>query len=250
MVLGLAVAIGSAPTVAVAKSDNGAPQATLMRTHVFEPAPPVFDAQGKPQPSVNCSPDDPTKYGTTPAYTGFTSTVVDRDAHFNASTAPTGVPNATSAIQAAFDVWVTEEPYAPAFSVVTADPVTSATPNRHTDVLFGRVRGNAIAITYTWQWSDTGEYESDTVFNSKVAWAEISTEGVGADGCNEDVVAYDFRNIATHEFGHIYGLGHPAGAQPAGAGDRYATMYTYGYTGETLKRDLAPSDQVGIQTLY
>ena len=54
---------------------------------------------------------------------------------------------------------------------------------------------------------------------------------------------YDLQNIAAHEFGYIYGLDHPAG-------DRYATMYKYGYTGETLKRTLATSDATGIGTLY
>ena len=106
-------------------------------------------------------------------------------------------------------------------------------------MIFGQAPGNAIAVTYTWRWS-TGEYESDTVFSNRVPWAVIP---VTSDGCNEGVAAYDLQSIATHEFGHIYGLDHPAG-------DRFATMYAYGYTGETLKQTLAASDSAGIAVLY
>ena len=241
-IAGLGLALVLSPVTAGATPPA---HATLVRTHVFEPGPSVLGAHGKPQPSVaNCSPDDSSQYGTTPTYTGFKSTVSVRDAHFNATTAPAGLTTATADVQAAFNEWsATGEPAAPDFLVTTAAPVvTSATANRHTDVLFGRTQGNAIAVTYTWRWSDTNEYESDTVFNSRLAWAEIST--AGADGCDENAGAvYDFQNIATHEFGHIYGLDHPPG-------DRFATMYKYGYTGETLKRSLATSDTTGIQSLY
>jgi len=247
--LGIGAAFAMVPAIAAA-APNGAqhpvpPQATLVRTDIFRPGPPARDAAGKATSTVtNCSPDDPSQYLSTPAYTGFTSTISDRTAHFNAATKPAALTTATSDIQAAFNTWVAENPKAPPFTVTTAAPVvTSATANRHTDVLFGRAPGNAIAVTYTWRWSDTGQYESDTVFNKRVPWAEIPTTGVGADGCNETVVAYDLQNIATHELGHIYGLGHPAG-------DRFATMYAYGYTGETLKRSLATSDQIGIDALY
>ena len=54
---------------------------------------------------------------------------------------------------------------------------------------------------------------------------------------------YDVANIATHEFGHSYGLGHPSGA-------RFETMYAYGYSGETLKRSLATGDRNGVSALY
>jgi hypothetical protein len=233
------------PGLAAATPGKAPPTPTLVRTHVFHPGPPTLDARGKPQPSVaNCSPDDPSQYLDAPAYTGFTSTIDDRDAHFNAATTPNGLVDPVGAFQAAFDAWsVTGAPDAPDFTVTTAGPVvTAATANRHTDLLFGRAQGNAIAVTYTWRWSD-GKYESDTVFNSKVPWVDISTANLDPDGCNETVVKYDLQNIAVHEFGHIFGLNHPAG-------DRFATMYQYGYTGETLKRTLATSDAAGIQALY
>jgi len=105
--------------------------------------------------------------------------------------------------------------------------------------MFGRAGGNTIAVTYTWRWSN-GEIESDTVFNSRLAWFTASSIG---DGCYETTVAYDLRNIATHEFGHTYGLGHPGD-------DRFETMYAYGYTGETLKWTLASGDVAGVRSVY
>ena len=210
---------------------------------MFERAAPKLGARGTPV--ANCSPDDPTKYLTTPAYTGWKNTTRDRTARFNAATKPAGIANAVADLQASFNAWsVTGAPNAPDFTVTTAGAqVSKPTANRHTDLMFGRTSGNSIAVTYTWRWSDTGEYESDTIFNRGLAWAEIPTSGAGADGCNETVVKYDFQNIATHEFGHTYGLDHPAG-------DRFATMYAYGYTGETLKRSPATSDLNGIKALY
>jgi hypothetical protein len=216
---------------------QAAPQATLVRTHVFLPGPaPARTGGGKPQPAANCT-NDGTSSGS-PAYTGFTT--AGGTAHLNAATAPSSVSNgASSVLSAAFAAWSTGGHHAPGFAVIGDGGVTKETANHRTDVLFGRTPGSAIAVTYTWHWS-TGEYESDTVFSNRVPWAMVPETG---DGCNENVAAYDLQDIATHEFGHIYGLDHAAG-------DRFATMYAYGYTGETLKRSLAASDSQGIDHLY
>lgn len=238
---GLAAA-HAAPGGQPGPADQAAPQATLVRTDVFLPAP--DRNPGRPAPATaNCSNDDPSAYLSAPAFTGaVVSPTSDLVARFNSATTPASMTSeqARQAFQAAFDAW-SDNSSAPAFTVqsMTTGVVTKATANHHTDVLFGRTSGNALAVTYTWHWSD-GTYESDTVMNSNVSWTNISGN---TDGCAETTVAYDVQNIATHEFGHIYGLGHPAN-------DRYATMYAYGYTGETLKRTLATSDQNGINQLY
>jgi len=232
------VAAGAAPT---GPAPQAAPQATLVRTHVFLPGPAAArDAAGKTQPKANCTTAG-TATSTAYTLTGFTSTVADRTARLNLATVPSSVSGgAVTAISGAFAAWTTAEPAAPGFTVDTTSPmVTRQTANRHTDVLFGSTPGSAIAVTYTWRWSD-GQYESDTVFSSRLAWRNLGEEG---NGCYPDQPFYDLQNIATHEFGHIYGLDHPAG-------DRFATMYSYGYTGETLKRSLAPSDIAGITSLY
>jgi hypothetical protein len=203
--------------------------ATLIRVDVFDAA------KGKPQPSVaNCS-NEGASSATDWAWTGWTT--AGGDAHLNEATVPAGLGNAVAILQSAFDAWT--QAGAPHFSVTNEGSVTRQTANRQTDLLFGRVSGSAIAVTYTWRWSD-GVIESDTVFNRSLPWQNLGAEG---DGCHEDQPSYDLQNIAAHEFGHIYGMDHPSTG-------RFETMYAYGYTGETLKRSLGDGDKAGIAELY
>lgn len=56
---------------------------------------------------------------------------------------------------------------------------------------------------------------------------------------------FDVGNAATHEWGHIAGLGHVNGA-PGGC----LTMYRFGGAGETQKRTLGLGDKLGLDVLY
>lgn len=163
-------------------------------------------------------------------------------AKFNTTTLPAnlGLSATVSALQAGFSVWSQASP-APAINVTTS--TTSAlkpTANKSYELMFGKTGGTTLAVTYTWRWSD-GTVESDTLFNTAVAWANLGAEG---DGCYETAGAvYDVGNIATHEFGHTYGFDHPSSA-------RFESMYAYGYSGETAKRSLATGDVAGANYLY
>lgn len=158
-------------------------------------------------------------------------------AHLNTSTIPSGlsVSAVTNALQASFNAWNG----APQIDVDTDGTVRRYTANRQYDLLWGRTSGSSIAVTYTWLWSD-GAIESDTVFNNRLPWFVAGSEG---DGCIESQPRYDVRNIATHEFGHTYGLDHAAD-------DRFETMYPYGFTGETLKGSPENGDLAGIAAIY
>ena len=57
--------------------------------------------------------------------------------------------------------------------------------------------------------------------------------------------AYDVRNIATHEVGHVCGL-----ADLYTARSSEQTMYGYGGIGEVKKDSLASGDIAGLQKLY
>lgn len=222
-VLALALAL---PGLAVARTDH----ATLIDVHAIQ------ISHAKPQPAgANCSNDGATngQY----ALTGWKVASGGQTAHLNLNTIPSSLnrTSVASAMQAGFSAWSG----APRITVATNGSVTKYTANHSYDLLFGRTGGSSIAVTYTWQWSD-GSIESDTVFNSRLPWAIISAT---PDGCNESVAAYDVQNIATHEFGHTYGLDHANS-------DRFETMYPYGYTGETLKRSPANGDQAGINAVY
>jgi hypothetical protein len=71
-------------------------------------------------------------------------------------------------------------------------------------------------------------------FNNRYTW---STSGQAGQ--------FDVQNIATHEFGHAVGLGHPSAAECA-----QVTMWASAGSGETKKRSLEPGDTNGIITLY
>jgi hypothetical protein len=212
--------------------DHGNVHATLVRIDVFHAA------KGKPQPAVaNCSDDTGTPQSNDEwALTGWQSE--GGTARLNTSTVPSGLGDARDDLQSAFNAW-SQGAGAPGFSVVNTGTVTRQTANRGTDLLFARVSGNAIAVTYTWRWSD-GLYESDVVFNKALPWAILTDDGTG---CLEDRPVYDLENIAAHEFGHVHGLDHPSTG-------RFQTMYSYGYTGETLKRSPAEGDRAGIAANY
>jgi len=87
------------------------------------------------------------------------------------------------------------------------------------------------AMTFRYYDTSNGRLlDADTVFNGvKYSW---SVDGSG----------YDIENSATHEVGHIGGLGHST--------DPEATMYAKTQAGETKKRTLAADDVAGIEAIY
>lgn len=217
----MALSFGAAPATAPLR-------ATLIDVHGIKMA-------GRPGPATaNCSPDGPANgvYGLTGWKVGGATT-----AYLNAGTVPSSLGSVTSTLQAAYDAWL--EPGVPRITVATGGTATRATANHRYELMWGRAGGSTLAVTYTWSWSD-GTIESDTLFNKAFSWALLPND---PDGCDLSKPVYDVGNIATHEFGHTYGLDHPAG-------DRFETMYAYGYTGETLKRSPANGDLAGINANY
>jgi MYXO-CTERM domain-containing protein len=62
---------------------------------------------------------------------------------------------------------------------------------------------------------------------------------VAAGGCGHE---HDLESTLTHELGHLLGLGHST--------EPDATMFATGTECETLKRDLSPDDEAGLDHLY
>jgi hypothetical protein len=224
--LALALVIAVAAPVA-ARADH----ATLIDVHA------IHVAKAKPGPTTaNCSND-----GTSNGQYALTGWAVqgNQTAHLTTSTVPGGLSasSVAGAMQAGFSAWSGGS--VPSISVATDGTATKYGANHRYELMFGRTGGSTIAVTYTWRWSD-GSVESDTVFNSRLPWFTASSEG---DGCYETIARYDVGNIATHEFGHTYGLDHANS-------DRFETMCPYGYTGETLKRSPENGDVAGLGWIY
>ena len=75
--------------------------------------------------------------------------------------------------------------------------------------------------------------EWDAVFNSDYDWS-----------LSGEANKMDYQNIATHEFGHALGLGHPESTCTE------ETMYAFASFGETKKRTLELGDIAGVNELY
>lgn len=105
-------------------------------------------------------------------------------------------------------------------------------------IVFGRTSSGTIAVTSIWYYTSTRQIiEFDMKFNTYYKWGNVDT--------NMYPYLMDLQDIATHELGHGVGMD-----------DIYinscsdVTMYGYGNYRETYKRDLAPPDIEGLQSLY
>jgi hypothetical protein len=162
----------------------------------------------------------------------------------NPSTVPAsvGVSAALTAMTNAFSTWTGADSQ----KVFVYGGTTSVTRQRLdyvNAVLWGRVSGNAIAITYIRYYTSTGVVaDVDTVFNSRSPWAVF--DATNGDQCQSTPDAYDVQDIATHEFGHWVGLDDLYSSV-----DRDLTMYGYGAGGELKKRTLGLGDINGTNAV-
>ena len=119
------------------------------------------------------------------------------------------------------------------------DGADDVNPDGKNEVMFENLgTTNTIAYTIVWgRFSGPPRFrelvEWDAVFNSDYNWSETG-----------EANRMDFQNIATHEFGHALGLGHPEDTCTE------ETMYAYASSGETNKRSLEAGDVSGINELY
>ena len=95
---------------------------------------------------------------------------------------------------------------------------------------------------------DTYTYakDSDIIFNKDIDWD--TDEGI-ENGCTRE---YSLEAVATHEIGHLWGLGHSCeeGETCTDLDLRYATMYWSIGPCSTYQSDLSDDDIEGITALY
>ncbi|MFH0173223.1 matrixin family metalloprotease [Streptomyces cacaoi] len=105
----------------------------------------------------------------------------------------------------------------------------------------GDIGGEAVATTCSWSrpMPDGPEelLEADVRFNTH----EFPFTNRPSGGCTH---AYDVRSVATHEAGHVFGLGH------SGVGHENLTMYANSFACSTDARTLGKGDILGLRSLY
>ncbi len=122
------------------------------------------------------------------------------------------------------------------------DGADSVAPDGKNEILFGTLaQNNVIAVTFLWgvfggPIANRELLEADIVFNEFFSWGNAST----------NMGVMDLQNIATHEFGHYSGLGHP----PLSASCSDTTMFGTSSLEETQKRTLETEDILCLCELY
>ncbi len=157
-----------------------------------------------------------------------------------------GAVNVQTLIANGYAAWTGVVGYAVTFIRGSDTYATAARRDGQNIVAWGRTSGTALAVTYTWYNTLTGQAtEIDTIMNKKFTWywSDPATWAVGQSCAYQGV--YDAQNIFTHELGHTVGLD-----------DEYTsefvnnTMYGYGAKGEIKKDTLTTGDIAGAKAIY
>lgn len=105
----------------------------------------------------------------------------------------------------------------------------------------GDIGAVAVATTCSWSRPVPGGpeelLEADVRFNTQ----DFPFTNRPSGACTH---AYDIRSVATHEAGHVFGLGH------SGAGHENLTMYANSFACSTDARTLGKGDVLGLRSLY
>ncbi len=120
------------------------------------------------------------------------------------------------------------------------DGIDLSSPDDKNEVLFGDIGSpGAIAVTVGW-----GIFRGPPFMRELVEWDALFDDADFDWSTSGEAGKMDFQNIATHEFGHSVGMGHPDDSCTE------ETMYRFASNGETKKRDLNTGDIAGINELY
>ncbi|MFF1546268.1 matrixin family metalloprotease [Streptomyces sp. NPDC058291] len=99
------------------------------------------------------------------------------------------------------------------------------------------------AVATTCSWSRPASHGPDELLEADVRFNthDYAFTDDPSGACTD---AYDLRSVATHEAGHVFGLGH------SGAGHENLTMYASSFACSTAARTLGKGDVLGLRSLY
>ena len=155
-------------------------------------------------------------------------------------------PEAKDAVTAAFGTWMSSSAKVNAVVVNRSGDRVGAAQDGVNRISFGKIEISGhekdVAATISYADDATGEIiEADTIFNSNYPFAVMPETEHDDRKCAGQT--YDVQNVATHEFGHFYGLGEDMS-------DTTTTMFITSAPCQTHKRALAESDVASMSGLY
>ncbi len=198
---------------------------------------------GKPVPSSTCAvttDDQVNEWGTA----GWHMPTAGMTYKVNLSSKPGNLTESqvSNAVTAAFSTWSTADPDQIFINGGTSS-VKTAKYDGTNAILWKGINNSALAITYAWYYTDTGQLaEADTVFNKNYRWSYTLYNGT--NDCGGISNTYDIQNIGTHEFGHWVGLD-----DLYSSADKDLTMYGYGDTKELKADSLGLGDISGANAI-
>lgn len=155
-------------------------------------------------------------------------------------------PAAKDAVTAGFGSWMNSGANVNAVVVNRSTDRIVAAQDGVNRISFGTIdiagHENDVAATISYADDATGEIiEADTIFNSKYAFQVMPEQASDLVECVSQ--KYDVQDVATHEFGHFYGLGEDMS-------DNSTTMFITSKPCQTHKRTLTESDVTSMSELY
>lgn len=198
---------------------------------------------GKPATVSSCTPttnDQVNDY----LWAGWQMPAAGMNYKINLATKPKNLTDAqvSSALDGSFATWTAADSKQ-IFNNTGTTTAKTAKFDGTNALLWKGIQSSAIAITYVWYYSSTGQLaEADTLFNKNYKWN--TTAYNGTNDCGGSTDAYDVQNIATHEFGHWVGLDDLYNSV-----DKDLTMYGYGDLTELKKDTLGLGDVTGVNAI-
>lgn len=155
-------------------------------------------------------------------------------------------PRSKDAVSAAFGAWISSGANVNAVTVNRSADRVGVAHDGVNRIVYGPITISGhekdVAATISYANDVTGEIEeADTIFNSAYPFAVLPDDATDSKTCAGKT--YDVQNVATHEFGHFFGLGEDMS-------DTSTVMFIQSAPCQTHKRVLTESDTAAMGTLY